>query len=111
MSILDDSPPRINGHSQLQANGNGNGLLHDDLATAGPSTAPFDSSIVRDYLTALLPALLGAASDDIWSIFEDDFEERVGRFASEGNGVMYVTKVKHDLGGKFPSLAHPIIES
>jgi hypothetical protein len=102
MSILDDSPPRLNGHSHLQTSGNGNGHLHDDPAAAGPSTstAPFDSSIVRDYLTALLPALLGAATDDIWSIFEDDFEERVGRFASEGNGVMYVTKVKHDLGGK-----------
>jgi hypothetical protein len=87
----------IDGHTNGVALTNGNGIHHDGPLDASPSS--FDSSLVRNYLVSLLPALLGAAPDDLWSLFEDDFEERVGRFASEGNGVMYVTKIKHEFEG------------
>jgi hypothetical protein len=103
MAALDHSTSSL-----PHTNGNGIHHDHDDLLDSEPSPSTFDSSIVRNYLNALLPALLGTSTDELWSLFEDDFEERVGRFASEGNGVMYVTKIKHDLGGAsfLPSWVH-----
>jgi hypothetical protein len=88
MASLETSPgPFTNG----TPNGNG--------AHANGDEAAFDTAPVRAYLGALLPALLGAAPDDLDGLYEDEFEERVARFAAEGTAVMYVTKIKHDLGG------------
>jgi hypothetical protein len=91
--------PHTNG-----ANGT-NGAHSDGLNDASPSA--FDSSLLRTYLFSLLPPLLGATSEDLDALFEDeDFEERTARFATEGNGVMYVSKLKHDIEGASPILCY-----
>jgi hypothetical protein len=114
MAALDLGPPLTNGNGHL--NGGTNGVHLDgpnslDVASASASGSgsgsAFDSSVVRTYLSGLLPALLGANMEDLWSLFEDEFEERVQRFAGEGSGVMYVTKIKHDLGGGCTFLVCP----
>ena len=43
--------------------------------------------------------MLGASSDELEAIFEDDFEERASRFAAEGGGAIYVVKVKDESEG------------
>lgn len=62
-------------------------------------TQSFDSSIFRSYLLSLLPPVLGASLDELEPIFDDEFEERVSRFAAEGGGVIYVVKVKDEAEG------------
>jgi hypothetical protein len=96
MAALDASPGSLaltNGHT------NGNGIHH---ANGEGAPGALDADVVRVYLSALLPALLGARVDELWQIFEDEFEERVARFAAEGSGVMYATKIKHDIGDDAP---------
>jgi hypothetical protein len=70
--------------------------------TNGPiDQPPFDSSVFRSYLLALLPPVLGAAPSELESIFDDDeFDERVSRFAAEGGGVIYVVKVRDEVEGE-----------
>lgn len=76
-------------------NGNGNGAIpHDEPATA------FDSSVFHTYLLSLLPPVLGASPADLESIFDDEFDERITRFASEGGGVIYVVKRKDEVEGE-----------
>ena len=80
-----DSPAAVNG------NGNGN-------ANPLPS---IDSSVFRSYLLALLPVVLAASTEDIEStLFDDEFDERVSKFASEGNSVIYVEKTRIDSEGE-----------
>ncbi|KDQ51322.1 hypothetical protein JAAARDRAFT_140422 [Jaapia argillacea MUCL 33604] len=69
-------------------------------STTTTAAAAFDSAIFRDYLFALLPPLIGAAPQDLESLFDDDFDERVSRFAAEGGGVMYVVKVRDEVEGE-----------
>ncbi|KAF8139617.1 dynein heavy chain, N-terminal region 1-domain-containing protein [Boletus edulis] len=57
---------------------------------------PFDVSLFRSYLLALLPPVLGAYPEELVSLFDDEFEEKVSRFAAEGGGVIYVVKVKEE---------------
>lgn len=71
-----------------------------------PSPAPpppptsFDPAAFRTYLLALLPAVFGASLDDLQdSLFDDEFDERVVRFAAEGGSVVYVVKVRQDYEG------------
>jgi hypothetical protein len=75
---------------------NSNGTSHD-----GPVelTQPFDSSVFRSYLLALLPPVLGASQTGPESIFDEGFDERVSRFAGEGGVVVYVVKVKDEADG------------
>ena len=76
-------------NSTEQINGNG---VHD---------INFDTSVFRQYLLALLPPVLGATPDELEeTLFDSEFDDRVTKFAAEGGGVVYVVKVKHDLGGK-----------
>jgi hypothetical protein len=86
-----------------------NGIIpHDtpnpitNTSTNGPiDQPPFDSSVFRSYLLALLPPVLGAPPSELESIFEDDeFDERVSRFAAEGGGVIYVVKVRDEVEGE-----------
>ncbi|KAK1225811.1 dynein heavy chain [Marasmius sp. AFHP31] len=65
---------------------------HESPATPEPPTSSFDPEIFRTYLSALLPALIGALPEELESIFDHDFEERVARFAAEGGNVIYVVK-------------------
>ncbi|KAH6880862.1 cytoplasmic dynein heavy chain 1 [Coprinopsis sp. MPI-PUGE-AT-0042] len=71
---------------------------HDALTpevTTSVSTA-FDPEVFRTYLLALLPPVIGANPIDLESLFDEEFNARVTRFASEIGGVIYVIKVKED---------------
>ena len=88
--------PLTNGSSAIHTNG----ALQD-----GPveSAITFDPSIFRSYLLALLPPFLAALPEEIESIFDEEFDERVLKFAGEGGGVIYVVKKKDEAEGAFPS--------
>jgi len=86
-----------------------NGIIPHDTnnGTIEPAVSqPFDSSIFRAYLLSLLPPVLGAAPEELESIFDDEFEERVARFAAEGGGVIYVVKVRDEAEGESPSFIY-----
>ena len=70
-------------------------------------TSAFDSEIFRSYLLSLLPPVIGALPSDIESLFDEEFDARVARFASDTGGVIYVVKVKEESEGM--SLFHSFI--
>ncbi|KII86258.1 hypothetical protein PLICRDRAFT_143847 [Plicaturopsis crispa FD-325 SS-3] len=76
-----------------------NGVLHNDGPVEPTAAASFDSSVFRNYLLSLLPPVIGATPSELESLFDDEFDERVSRFAAEGGDVIYVVKVKEDVGG------------
>lgn len=84
--------PLTNGSSGIHANG----ALQD-----GPvePTIAFDPAIFRSYLLALLPPFLAALPEELESIFDDEFDERISRFAGEGGGVIYIVKKKDEAEG------------
>lgn len=92
--------PLTNGSNGLHTNG----ALQD--GPVEPTTA-FDPSIFRSYLLALLPPFLAASPEEVESIFDDEFDERVSKFAGEGGGVLYVVKKKDDAEGMFFHLKYP----
>ncbi|KAF9265453.1 dynein heavy chain [Marasmius fiardii PR-910] len=73
---------------------------HDTPEPPTPAPSLFDSSIFRSYLIALLPALIGASPEDLESLFDSEFDERVTRFAGEGGNVIYVVKSKDEVEGQ-----------
>ncbi|KAH9066966.1 dynein heavy chain, N-terminal region 1-domain-containing protein [Lactarius deliciosus] len=73
-------------------------IPHDEAA---PSSS-FDPGIFRTYLLSLLPPVLGATPAEIDSIFDDEFDERVTRFASEGTGVIYIAKRRDEVEDDMP---------
>ncbi|KAF9481287.1 cytoplasmic dynein heavy chain 1 [Pholiota conissans] len=78
---------------------NGSSNHHDPPEpTAAPATTatPFDPEIFRTYLTNLLPPVIGANVTDLNSLFDNEFEERVSRFAADTGGVIYVVQVKEE---------------
>ncbi|KAJ8475485.1 hypothetical protein ONZ51_g6524 [Trametes cubensis] len=86
--------PLTNGVSRTNGALNGNGDLHDPIPQESPIA--FDPSLFRSYLLSLLPPIFGASPEELESIFDDDFHERVSRFAGEGGGVIYVVKKKDE---------------
>lgn len=72
-------------------------IPHDEAA---PSSS-FDPGIFRSYLLSLLPPVLGAMPAEIDSIFDNEFDERVTRFASEGTSVIYIAKRRDEVEGTF----------
>ena len=80
-----------------------NGNHHDSPpATDGPPPPPvsnFDPDIFRTYLLSLLPPVIGAKPSDLHSLFDEEFEERVSRFAADTGGVIYVVQVKEESEG------------
>ena len=96
--------PLTNGTGSAHINGNGSAQAD------GPSepAIPFEPSVLRRYLQLLIPPLLGATEEDIETLFDDDFDERVTKFASEGGGAIYVVKKKEDTGGEYSSLLSPL---
>jgi hypothetical protein len=91
-----------------------NGLHTPDLAQEPTTPSPFDSSVFRDYLLSLLPPLLGAAHDELEAtLFDDEFHDRVTKFATEAGAVLYVLKRKEDTPGTWlaPRLATAHIPS
>jgi len=102
-------PGYTNGLASSNVNGmdhiNGSGLDVSVSSTSGAQPIPFDTSVFRSYLLALLPPVLGATPTDIEDgIFSDpDFEERVRHFAVQPGGPLYVAKIVDDLhGAAFP---------
>jgi hypothetical protein len=62
-------------------------------------TSSFDPAIFRSYLLSLLPPVIGASPTELESLFDDEFDERVSRFAAEGSDAIYVVKVKDEVEG------------
>ncbi|KAI0069891.1 dynein heavy chain [Panus rudis PR-1116 ss-1] len=78
------------------SNGVTNGV-HDGPVEPQPTQAiPFDTAVLKSYLLALLPPLLAATPSELEYLFDDEFDERVQRFVSEGGGVLYVVKKKEE---------------
>ena len=70
---------------------------HEASTPEAPSVSTaFDPAYFREYLLALLPPVIGANPVDLESLFDEEFNARVTRFASEIGGVIYVIKVKED---------------
>ncbi|TFK48049.1 cytoplasmic dynein heavy chain 1 [Heliocybe sulcata] len=90
----------INGTNGV--NGTSNGTSHHDGPVDGASATSFDPAVFRDFLFSVLPPLMAASLQDLESIFDDDFDERVSRFAAEGGGAMYVTKTKDEVEDDTP---------
>lgn len=74
-------------------------LSHDSPIESSAPTSTFDSLIFRSYLSALLPPVIGALPSDLESLFDDEFDERVARFAADNGAVVYVVKVKDESDG------------
>ena len=74
---------------------------HHDPPQSESQTQPlsFDTDIFRTYLLALLPPVIGALPSELDSLFDDEFDERVARFAAESGGVVYIVKVKDEVEG------------
>lgn len=102
MSIVE--APLTNGSGSVHTNGNGNG--NGTAQPDGPveTAITFEPSVFRTYLLSLIPPLLGAAPEDLETLLDDDFDERVTKFAGEGGGAIYVVKKKEDNGGEFRAL-------
>ncbi|KAA1475369.1 cytoplasmic dynein heavy chain 1 [Dentipellis sp. KUC8613] len=81
---------------------NGNGVIPHDEPAATSTVTAFDTSLFRSYLLSLLPPVLGAHPEDLESLFDDEWEERVTRFAAEGGGVIYVVKRRDDIEDDAP---------
>ncbi len=64
-------------------------------------TVSFDPEVFRTYLLALLPPVIGATLAELDSLFDDEFNDRVARFSSEGGGVVYVVKAKDEVEGTY----------
>ncbi len=94
MASLEVSPTPV-----TTTNGVTNGALHD---TPVEPTISFDPEIFRSYLLALLPPLLGATPPELEYLFDDEFEERVHKFALEGGGTVYVVKKREEVEGQSP---------
>lgn len=90
-----DSPlaPITNGVSRTNGALNGNGDLHDGITDPAIS---FDPSVFRSYLFSLLPPIFGVPPEELESIFDEDFHDRVSRFAGEGGGVVYIVKKRDE---------------
>jgi hypothetical protein len=79
---------------------NGNISSEPSLESANPPA--FDVETFRSYILALLPPVLGASIDELeGSIFDQDFEDRVFKFAAEPGAVVYVLKRKEENTGGF----------
>ncbi|KAI6102804.1 dynein heavy chain, N-terminal region 1-domain-containing protein [Pisolithus sp. B1] len=48
----------------------------------------------KSYLLSILPPVLGTSSEELFSLFDDEFEERVTRFTADGGGMIYIIKIK-----------------
>ncbi|KAK7047179.1 dynein heavy chain [Paramarasmius palmivorus] len=68
-----------------------------DTPAPEPPTSSFDPALFRSYLLALLPPVIGALPEELETLFDAEFDERVTRFAAEGGNVIYVVKSKDDV--------------
>lgn len=85
---------------EVTANGLTNGATNHDTPD---STTQFDPLIFRSYLLALLPPVIGAEPDELESLFDDEFDEKIIRFAADNGGSIYVVKVREEVEGMLVS--------
>jgi hypothetical protein len=78
---------------------NGNGTTNGDALATPEPTAFFDPEILKGYLKSLLPPVIGAHPADLESLFDDEFDERVARFAADNGAVVYVVQTKEETEG------------
>ncbi|KAF7365498.1 hypothetical protein MVEN_00422800 [Mycena venus] len=71
---------------------NGNGLDHQQQQQQ--PGVPFDAEVFRVYLRALLPPVIACSPEDVEGLFDDTFDDRVAKFASDPGAVLYVVKSK-----------------
>jgi dynein heavy chain 1 len=86
-----------------------NGILHHDGPSESPApttttTTTFDPAVFQSYLLSLLPPVLGVSPEELETLFDEEFEEKVLRFASETGGVVYVVKLRDTTEGTVPTL-------
>ncbi|KAF8870591.1 cytoplasmic dynein heavy chain 1 [Gymnopilus junonius] len=67
---------------------NGNSNHNHDSPPSEPPTSTFDPDIFKRYLLGLLPPVI--------VLFDDEFDERVRRFAADTGGVLYVVQAKEE---------------
>lgn len=86
---------------QPLTNGNANHNHNGDSPSAEPPASTFDPEIFKRYLLGLLPPVIGAKPSELESLFDDEFDERVRRFAADTGGVIYVVQSKEENEGMF----------
>ncbi|KAG9047039.1 hypothetical protein FS837_003176 [Tulasnella sp. UAMH 9824] len=111
MAALSPSLPseHINGTSSSytsglapDVNGSANGT-NGTTTTAAPTA--FDPELFKSYLLALLPPVIGSTPEELEELFlDEEFEDRVSRFAAEGGSVLYVQKVKEEAEDEGPPI-------
>lgn len=80
-------------------NGPTNGSINHETPAEPPPS--FDADIFRSYLVSLLPPVIGALRSELDSLFDEEFEEHVARFASDSGTSLYIVQVKHESEGAF----------
>ena len=80
-----------------------------DTPAPEPPTSSFDPALFRSYLLALLPPVIGALPEELETLFDAEFDERVTRFAAEGGNVIYVVKSKDDVEGELVSTSRCLL--
>ena len=83
------SPPLPNGTTTPEPTTNG---THAVLI-------PLDPLVFRTYLLTLLPPFFGASAEELETIFDSEFEDRVSKFSTEAGGALYIAKLKDDVEG------------
>ncbi|EMD41483.1 dynein heavy chain protein 2 [Gelatoporia subvermispora B] len=82
-----------------------NGVLTNGASHDAPVVEPaitFDANVFRSFFLALLPPLLGATTEELQPLFDEEFDGRVIRFATEGGGAVYVVKKREDVEDDAP---------
>lgn len=112
MAALSPSLPseHINGTSSSytsglapDVNGSANGT---NGTTTGAAPTAFDPELFKSYLLALLPPVIGSTPEELEELFlDEEFEDRVSRFAAEGGSVLYVQKIKEEAEGTLVTTA------
>ncbi|EJD04235.1 uncharacterized protein FOMMEDRAFT_146241 [Fomitiporia mediterranea MF3/22] len=90
----------------LQASG---AISTTEMLPDGPpttaSTVTLDPTVMRSYLLALLPPILGVEQSEFEDqVFDAEFEERVARFACEGGSPLCIVKRKVEAEGNSPQI-------
>ncbi|KAI6101817.1 dynein heavy chain, N-terminal region 1-domain-containing protein [Pisolithus sp. B1] len=60
----------------------------------------------KSYLLSLLPPILGTSSEELFSLFDNEFEERVTWFTADGGGMIYIVKIKEIQKVRLPKDLH-----
>ncbi|KAG6819964.1 hypothetical protein H0H93_006940, partial [Arthromyces matolae] len=81
--------------SEVAPNGLTNGTTNHEAPES--VTTQFDPLVFRSYLLALLPPVIGADPSELESLFDEEFEEKVSRFATDSTSSMYVVKIKEEV--------------